>query len=149
MPQNNCPPAVVNSFNNSNFDDGSGDDDGDGLERILKPLQNHYQRLTFRTKLPCGSFIKWRTIFNGETLYVALPDVVFPEGSREAFISLLEIAEEKLKSRSVVVVFNSKREDCSQLIRTFMFLGFTLLAPTSPLFHADLKGNICLLYSIE
>ena len=82
--------------------DGDGDN-GDGYDKLLKPLQNQSQRLTFQTRLPCGTAIKWATIFNGETLYVALPDVVFPEGSRDAFISLLETAEEKLKSQTVVV----------------------------------------------
>jgi len=75
---------------------------------------------------------------------------MLPEGSREAFVSLLEAAEEKLNCQHVVVVFTSDRSDRSMLIRTFMFLGFAVLSPTSPIVPPQLAaGNICMLYNID
>lgn len=85
----------------------------------------------------------------GRTLYVALPPHILPEGSRDAFVALLEAAEEKLNCEHVVVVFDADRADRAMLIRTFMFLGFAVLSPTSPLVPPGLKGNVCMLYNIE
>ncbi|KAG5885353.1 hypothetical protein JTB14_035158 [Gonioctena quinquepunctata] len=102
-------------------------------------------RLTFRTARQ-----PWDAVLRGRTLYVALPPHVLPEGSREAFVALLEAAEEQLKCEHVVVVFAADRPDRAVLVRTFMFLGFATLSPTSPLVPQSLgSGNVCMLYNIE
>lgn len=82
-------------------------------------------------------------------LYVAPPPHL-AEGSREAFVALLEAAEEQLKCQHVIVVFSADRPDRANLVRTFMFLGFAVLSPTSPLVPPQLAtGNVCMLYHIE
>ncbi|EFA06676.2 Ornithine decarboxylase antizyme 1-like Protein [Tribolium castaneum] len=102
-------------------------------------------RLTFRTARQ-----PWDAVLRGQTLYIALPPHVLPEGSREAFVALLEAAEEQLKCQHVVVVFESERPDRAMLVRTFMFLGFAVLSPTSPLVPPSLSsGHVCMLYNIE
>ncbi|XP_056638782.1 LOW QUALITY PROTEIN: ornithine decarboxylase antizyme 1 [Diorhabda sublineata] len=102
-------------------------------------------RLTFRTARQ-----PWEAVLKGRTLYIALPPQVLPEGSREAFVGLLEAAEEQLKCEHVVVVFAADRPDRAVLVRTFMFLGFAVLAPTSPLVPPSMaNGNVCMLYNIE
>lgn len=113
------------------------------------------RRLTFRTRLNAGAVgggaacCSWDTLLVGRTLYVALPPHILPEGSRDAFVALLEAAEERLKCEHVVVVFDADRADRAILVRTFMFLGFAVLSPTSPLVPPGLKGNVCMLYNIE
>ncbi|KAJ8955800.1 hypothetical protein NQ318_005341 [Aromia moschata] len=103
------------------------------------------RRLTFRTARQ-----PWDAVLRGRILYVALPPHVLPEGSREAFVALLEAAEEQLKCQHVVVVFSSDRPDRAVLMRTFMFFGFAVLSPTSPLVPPSLaSGNVCMLYNIE
>lgn len=73
-----------------------------------------------------------------------------PDGSKEALIALLEAAEEQLNCEHVVVVFASDRADRPMLVRTFMFLGFEVLSPTSPILPTGLAvGNVCMLYNIE
>lgn len=42
-------------------------------------------------------------MLRGRTLYVALPPRMLPEGSREAFVALLEAAEEQLRCQHVIV----------------------------------------------
>ncbi|XP_018327008.2 ornithine decarboxylase antizyme 1 [Agrilus planipennis] len=102
-------------------------------------------RLTFRTARQ-----PWDAVLRGRTLFVALPPDMLPEGSREAFVALLEAAEEQLKCHHVVVVFGKDRVDRATLIRTFMFLGFSILSPTSPLVPPSLAANnVCMLYNIE
>lgn len=73
-----------------------GGPDAPGETRGAPPL-----RLTFRTARQ-----PWDAVLRGRTLYVALPPHVLPDGSREAFVSLLEAAEEKLNCQHVVVVRN-------------------------------------------
>ncbi|KAJ8980152.1 hypothetical protein NQ317_014647 [Molorchus minor] len=199
------------------------------------------QRLTFRTARQ-----PWDAVLRGRTLYIALPPHVLPEGSREAFVALLEAAEEQLKCQHVIVhvlqkkvpfhdlqfckelmkyktidasiskaacgkiknhlwylnpenvslsffdeniLIDDKKEviitmetsgsaneiselscfhgnylpdkftrrfspatapDRAVLVRTFMFLGFAVLSPTSPLVPPQLaQGNVCMLYNIE
>lgn len=96
----------------------------------------------------------WDAVLSGRTLYVALPGGggMLPEGSRESFVTLLETAEEQLKCKHVVVVFANDRADRGNLVRTFMFLGFAVLSPTSPLLVNSPNialGNVCMLYNIE
>lgn len=75
---------------------------------------------------------------------------MLPEGSRDAFVSLLEAAEEKLHCEHLIVVFAADRPDRGMLVRTFMFLGFAVLSPTSPMVPPQqAAGNICMLYNIE
>ncbi|KAK5648448.1 hypothetical protein RI129_003340 [Pyrocoelia pectoralis] len=101
--------------------------------------------LTFKTARQ-----PWDAVLLNQTLFVALPPTMLPEGSREAFIALLEAAEEQLKCRHVVVVFEKDRSDRSTLIRTFMFLGFAILSPTSPILPSSLGAqNVCMMYLIE
>lgn len=71
-----------------------GGPDAPGEARGPSPL-----RLTFRTARQ-----PWDAVLRGQTLYIALPPHVLPEGSREAFVALLEAAEEQLKCQHVVVV---------------------------------------------
>ncbi|KAK9883916.1 hypothetical protein WA026_004859 [Henosepilachna vigintioctopunctata] len=102
-------------------------------------------RLTFRTARQ-----PWDAVLLGHTLFVALPPHVLPEGSREALLGLLEAAEEQLNCLHVIVVFSSERSDRAMLMRTFMFLGFQVLSPTSPVIPTSLaSGNVCMLYNIE
>ncbi|RZC35249.1 ornithine decarboxylase antizyme az, partial [Asbolus verrucosus] len=117
-----------------------GGPDAPGETRGPSPL-----RLTFRTARQ-----PWDAVLRGQALYVALPPHVLPEGSREAFVALLEAAEEQLKCQHVVVVFANDRLDKAMLVRTFMFLGFAVLSPTSPLVPPALSsGHVCMLYNIE
>lgn len=117
-----------------------GGPDAPGATRGSPPL-----RLTFRTPRQ-----QWDAVLCGRTLYVALPPCILPEGSREALVALLEAAEEQLKCQHVVLVFASDRQDRGNLVRTFMFLGFAVLSPTSPNIPPQLAaGNVCMLYNIE
>jgi len=75
---------------------------------------------------------------------------VRPDGSREALLGVLEAAEGKLNCQHVVVVFPAKRPDKAMITKTFMYLGFEILSPTSPIVPAELASdNICMLYEVE
>ncbi|KAH1006217.1 hypothetical protein HUJ05_006967 [Dendroctonus ponderosae] len=113
-------------------------------------------RLTFRATPGAGSPPRspassqsWDAVLRGDTLYVAAPPHL-GEGSRQAFVALLEAAEDQLKCKHVIVVFSADRPDHNNLVRTFKFIGFSVLSSTSELLPSQLgPGNVYMLYNIE
>jgi len=106
-------------------------------------------RLSFNTAGARSAAQPWNAVLKDSVLYVAPPDYL-ADGSKEAFVALLEAAEEKLKCEYVVVVFEADRQDKATLVRTFMFLGFTVLNPGSPLVPPKLASrNICMCYNVN
>ncbi|XP_045464744.1 LOW QUALITY PROTEIN: ornithine decarboxylase antizyme 2 [Harmonia axyridis] len=114
--------------------------DAPGDSRGSPPL-----RLTFR-----AANQPWEAVLRGKTLFVALPNLMQPDGSREALIGVLEAAEEKLNCQHVVVVIPANRPDKSMITKTFRYLGFEVLSPTSAIVPPQLASeNICMLYEVE
>jgi len=91
----------------------------------------------------------WDAIVWKGRLYV-LVDVsqMNDSGSKEAFVSLLEYAEEVLECSDVIVCFQKcQSSNTKTAIRNFLFLGFQPLAPG----HEYLPTNpnlVCFLYAI-
>lgn len=137
-------------------------------------------RLTFTLHLTESTSVEWETVVWRRCLYIRVPSCLLPEGSKEGFVSLLEYAEETLRCTNIIVclrkdradrgtslsllginkndyakynIFSSKM-DCyhniAMLVRTFMFLGFTVLPPTHALVPPGSDaGNLYMLYTIE
>lgn len=86
-------------------------------------------------------------------LYVALPKQLTHEASKQSFLSLLEFAEEKLDCDGVVLCIRKDRPDRANLVKTFLFLGFSPLNPKSPLAPPQMQGqnddHLFLIYNIE
>lgn len=93
--------------------------------------------------------VQWDSILFKEELFVHIPNNT-SDNSKEAFIALLEFAEEELCCKKVIVYFDkdkSNRSKCTDkcddwpfykyndslfadiLIRLFSFIGFELLPP--------------------
>ena len=71
----------------------------------------------------------WETVLWQNRLYVSMTAQQLAEGSKDAFVQLLEYAEETLKCEHVVVCLNSVLGDTKNIVRNFLFLGFQPLAP--------------------
>lgn len=101
-----------------------------GLENVnaLAQAQNA-SSLCFKISLVGTMDVVWETLRVGHNLYVEIPSGILPDGSKESFVTLLEYAEEVLKCSHVIVCFKKGRTDRASLIRTFMFLGFAMVAP--------------------
>jgi len=85
--------------------------------------------ITFRLRLTDNVEENWETMLFDHCLYIQVPTTVMPDRSKEGFVTLLEYAEEVLNCKHAVVCFRKERPDRAVLVRTFMFLGFTPLAP--------------------
>jgi len=108
----------------------------------------------------------WDAVLWRQRLYVSVTPAALSNGSKEAFVSLLEYAEDVLEVTHVVVCFGragGKRAGMSpgapaspaspaspveaKAIRNFMFLGFQPLAPG----HEFMPSNpnlVCFYYTI-
>lgn len=91
--------------------------------------------ITLKLHVTESTFSVWETVLNNinNILYVALPEKMSHEASKQSFISLLEFAEEKLEASAVVLCMRKDRSDRQALVRTFLFLGFQPLNPNSEL----------------
>jgi len=112
----------------------------------------------------------WDAVLWRQRLYVSVTPAALSNGSKEAFVSLLEYAEDVLEVTHVVVCFGRRAmggmkragvssspaiaatasfasPDEAKAIRNFMFLGFQPLAPG----HEFMPSNpnlVCFFYTI-
>jgi len=118
-----------------------------GFQRRGVAADNGVTHLCFAVRLG-GQDVHWDTLLIGKTLFVEIPSDILPEGSRESFVALLEHAEDVLGCSKVIVCFKKNRADQASLIRTFMFLGFALVAPGTH--QLAVSGDLMYLaYSID
>lgn len=104
--------------------------------------------LIFKLRLTENMEVRWETLIHDRKLYIQVPTGILPDGSKEGFVSLLEYAEEVLKCTHVIVFFKKDRSDRAGLVRTFMFLGFEVLAPGHDLCPAT-DDSFYMTYVIE
>ncbi|XP_043597836.1 ornithine decarboxylase antizyme 1 [Bombus pyrosoma] len=122
-----------------------------GEDELLKAVRNSESlRLTFTLHLTESTSVEWETVVWRHCLYIRVPSCLLPEGSKEGFVSLLEYAEETLRCTNIIICLRKDRADRAMLVRTFMFLGFTVLPPTHSLVPPGSDaGNLYMLYAIE
>ncbi|XP_042223926.1 ornithine decarboxylase antizyme 1-like [Homarus americanus] len=113
---------------------------------VVSAAQNGCVRLSFKFQLAEQTTVLWETVVVGRRLYLSI--VHLPEGSKEAFVSLLEYAEEVLGCSHVLICFKKDRSDRAMLIRNFMFLGFVAIPPGHPMAPAN-NDHFYMLYEIE
>ncbi|XP_021954431.1 ornithine decarboxylase antizyme 2 [Folsomia candida] len=95
--------------------------------------KNQPIKISFRYPLTQHNTLTWDTTLIKNNLYIEIPNGCLPDASKEAFVALLEYAEEVLRCHHAVVCFKKDRMDRAILIRTFMFLGFYLVPPGNEL----------------
>jgi ornithine decarboxylase antizyme 1 len=92
----------------------------------------------------------WEAVLWRGRLYIGVSNKQLRNGSKEAFVSLLEYAEDILHCKHVIICINKNStnpRDNKMAIRNIMFLGLTPLAPG----HEFIPSNpnlICFVYSI-
>lgn len=92
----------------------------------------------------------WEAVLWRGRLYISVSTEQLCNGSKEAFVSLLEYAEDVLHCEHVIICLDKNTtnpRDTKMAIRNFMFLGFQPLAPG----HEFVPSNpnlVCFVYSI-
>lgn len=141
------PPVNVKA-NNGHFNAGKFNPDDEGITTALASEAQGASSLCFKVTLTERVEVTWETLLVGNRLFVEIPTGILPAGSKESFVTLLEYAEEVLNCSFVIVCFKKGRTDRACLIRTFMFLGFTMVAPGNRLVPSS--GDLLYMaYSID
>lgn len=133
--------AAIFELNGGNRDDHNQD----LISKIINTKAP--TRITLKLHVTANTYSIWETVLNNgnnnnKILYVAMPDKIYHEASKHSFISLLEFAEEKLECNAVILCLRKDRPDRAALVRTFLFLGFQPLSPTSPLAPSNAAAAI-------
>jgi len=99
------------------------------IGELTKQSRQQPLKLTLSIRLLEGHDVEWEAIIWKENLLISIPNGISLDNSKEAFISLLELAEEELQCLRVTVYFEKSRPDRDSLMRLFSFIGFSVLAP--------------------
>jgi ornithine decarboxylase antizyme 1 len=125
-------------------------DDDDDIQELIQNLpEGEPIRIIVRYYLTNSTILTWETTYVNNTLYIEVPHGCLPDASKDAFVALLEYAEEVLLCNNAIVYFSKEREDRATLIRTFMFMGFFVAPPNSPIIDVPDTNNVYLVYKIN
>lgn len=121
---------------------------GDILPHVPDPAEeDEAVKISFSAAGLGGVRTTWDAVLWQERLYVSVTSGQLADGSKRAFVSLLEYAEEELGVSHVVACLDRHHNDNKNVIRNFLFLGFQPIAPG----HRFLPSNpnvVCFLYTI-
>lgn len=122
----------------------TGEADGD---QVLDNAQDSAVKICFSAAGLGGVRTSWDGVLWQERLYVSVTGSQLADGSKRAFVSLLEYAEEELGVSHVVACLDKLHHDNKNVIRNFLFLGFQPLAPGHE-FQPSNPNVVCFLYTI-
>ncbi|KAI1285041.1 Ornithine decarboxylase antizyme 1 [Halotydeus destructor] len=133
-------PALVLVKSDSNLNStGSQNDDESNCpapSQLSQLSESEAVNVTFTLAIPDHN-LTWHGLIWRRDLYLHVPAGIAIDRSKEAFVTLLEFAEEQLMCKSVVVCFAKDLPERNTLMRMFMFFGFELLAPNHQLVLKD------------
>lgn len=94
-----------------------------------------FQEKTFDIKVAENTICTWHTVVCDQTMFVFVPDNLSELGSKESFVSLLEIAEEDLGCSFVVGCIGADSTEKLAHMRTFTYMGFEIVNPSHSILH--------------
>lgn len=115
---------------------------------LIKTSRQQPVRLAFVLALTATRDWRWEGVLWRGRLYLEVPTRLVQTGSKEGFVALLEFAEEELQCSHVILALAKDRADRADVVRTFMFLGFSVLPPGHQLVPAN-SVNLFLACSLE
>lgn len=131
----------------SNGQDTGHDNKNAAAPAAVESGSDQATKISFSAAGLGGSRTNWEAVLWQDRLYVSVTSSQLAEGSKRAFVSLLEYAEEELGVSHVVACLDRLHHDNKNVIRNFLFLGFQPIAPG----HEFLPSNpnvVCFLYTI-
>jgi len=112
------------------------------IRDLAKQSRQQAIKITLSITLLDSLTVQWESILCNEELFIHIPNTT-TDNSKEAFIALLEFAEEELYCKRIVVYFDkNNKSNKSTLMRLFNFIGFTLLPPNHPAIPADAPDDM-------
>jgi hypothetical protein len=138
--------------NESSSDDSEQESGGEERDETVAQENVQLEAVQFTTELAPGLNRQWfgqivrmnKRDGASKALVVDLDKSDMHNGSKEAFIRLLECADECLGCARVYVTARRDRGDQTTLMRTFMYLGFKPVPPQTMPAGVDTKMCVCL-----
>jgi len=121
------------------------------IHKLVDLRSRRHVNIRISIKLIEGITTSWDVCIDGKTMLVSVPPGILAEGSKQSLVCLLELGS-LIECNCCIVAFKKDCRDRSQLMRTFMFLGFQPIpAPQQPpaYFGGKAKGHICMAYEID
>ncbi|KAL4706284.1 hypothetical protein ACJJTC_017451 [Scirpophaga incertulas] len=115
------------------------------IRKILERKDRQPVKIDFKIFLTENTMVRWEAVVQGGTMYLRVPSVL-QSGSKESFMLLLDFAEERLACGKCIICVLKTRPDRATLLRTFMFMGFQVLPPHSPLMQEIKNPDYIFLY---
>ncbi|PZC72317.1 hypothetical protein B5X24_HaOG211328 [Helicoverpa armigera] len=109
------------------------------IAKILERKDKQPVKVDFKIFLTENTVTRWEAVVQGGTIYLRMPGVL-QSGSKESFMLLLDFAEERLGCSNCIICVLKSRPDRATILRTFMFMGFQLLPPNSPLMPQEITN---------
>lgn len=109
------------------------------LAKILERKEVRPVKIDFKIYVTPNTATRWEAVVSGSSVYLRVPSVL-AAGSKESFLLLLDFAEEHLRCASCIICVLKSRPDRATLLRTFMFMGFQVVPPHSPLLPAEIDN---------
>jgi ornithine decarboxylase antizyme 1 len=114
----------------------------------IQPIGGEDQavKLSFSAAGIGGVRSQWEAVLWQNRLYVMVTQNQLADGSKRAFVSLLEYAEEELGVDHVIACLD-KASNNKNIVRNFLFLGFQPISPGHEYFPSN-PNVVCFLYTI-
>lgn len=109
------------------------------INKILERKDRQPVKVDFKIYLTENTVNRWEAVVQGGTIYLRMPGVL-QAGSKESFMLLLDFAEERLGCNNCIICVLKSRPDRATILRTFMFMGFQMLAPNSPMMPQEITN---------
>jgi len=119
-----------------------------GSDLVKLSSRQQPTRLAFVLELTATRDWRWEGVLWRGRLYLEVPSRLVQTGSKEGFVALLEHAEEELQCSHVILALSKERADRADVVRTFMFLGFSILPPGHQMIPNN-SHNLFLACSLE
>jgi len=145
FPEGTC--AGYQEYPSDPVSNGLGSKTGIAGVNVLDNTQDLAVKICFSAAGLGGVRSSWDAVLWQQRLYVNITGSQLAGGSKHAFVSLLEYAEEELGVTHVVACLDKLQHDNKNVIRNFLFLGFQPLAPGHE-FQPSNPNVVCFLYTI-
>jgi len=145
FPEGTC--AGYAEYPSDPVSDGLDSNTGEAGNQNLDNTQDSAVKICFSAAGLGGVRTSWDAVLWQERLYVSITGSQLADGSKRAFVSLLEYAEEELGVTHVVACLDKLHHDNKNVIRNFLFLGFQPIAPGHE-FQPSNPNVVCFLYTI-
>jgi len=145
FPEGTCAGYI--GYPSDPVSDGLDSNTGEAGHQILDNTRDSAVKICFSAAGLGGVRTNWDAVLWQERLYVSVTGSQLADGSKRAFVSLLEYAEEELGVSHVVACLDKLHHDNKNVIRNFLFLGFQPIAPGHE-FQPSNPNVVCFLYTI-